>query len=364
MPCRHLQLLLLLPLLLGARRARAWGFSGPPAPRFAVVPASVAREGKGERGRAGNRAVGRPRQTGGRAGAALFAATRAQLPHTLHSPTIINGTAGQLDALSAQAEGEGFLDRILGTNCFSTAVAELTSDCRRLEPEAKTRLALRLANCQLAVQGGATYPCGRRQSIRECTEALSERAHALFVEFLTHADTCALLDGRDGLRAAVAAAGKTAVLAASHDARRGKPAPSHIPTPTLHIRSMCLHIQNQNFERHTENMLNRLAEGAGFAREQLSAVAKATGKLGADTAALTHKAEAALGMLHEHGELEQESLRLQKKARAEASAYFQTLDAKQTAALELQARGTGGSNSAGGIGVLLLDSAPTEHRRA
>ena len=32
----------------------------------------------------------------------------------------------------------------------------------------------------------------------------------------------------------------------------------------------------------------------------------------------------------------QESLRLQKKARAESAAYFQTLDAKQSAALELQ----------------------------
>lgn len=68
---------------------------------------------------------------------------------------------------------------------------------------------------------------------------------------------------------------------------------------------MCLHIQNQNFEKYTENMLNRLSEGAGFAREQLSAVAKATGKLGSDTAALVQKGEAALAMLREHGELEE-----------------------------------------------------------
>lgn len=32
----------------------------------------------------------------------------------------------------------------------------------------------------------------------------------------------------------------------------------------------------------------------------------------------------------------QESLKLQKRARAEAAAYFQTLDAKQALALELQ----------------------------
>ena len=70
-------------------------------------------------------------------------------------------------------------------------VGELASDCRRLEQEGKSRLALRLMNCQLAVQQGATFPCPRRQSIKECTEVLPDRAYALFVEFLTHADRCA-----------------------------------------------------------------------------------------------------------------------------------------------------------------------------
>jgi hypothetical protein len=68
---------------------------------------------------------------------------------------------------------------------------------------------------------------------------------------------------------------------------------------------MCLYIQNQNFEKYTENMLNRLAEGAGLAKEQLAAVAKSTGALGRDTAALQRKAEAALGLLRRHSELEE-----------------------------------------------------------
>lgn len=62
---------------------------------------------------------------------------------------------------------------------------------------------------------------------------------------------------------------------------------------------MCLYVQNQDFERYTENMLNRLAEGAGFAKDQLAAVAKATGALASDTAALARKAEDALGLLSE-----------------------------------------------------------------
>ena len=87
------------------------------------------------------------------------------------------------------------MQRLLGTSCFSAAVADLTSDCRRMEQEQKTRLALRLMNCQLAVQGGATFPCARRRALRECTEQLSERAHSLFVEFLTHVETCAGWEG-------------------------------------------------------------------------------------------------------------------------------------------------------------------------
>lgn len=70
-------------------------------------------------------------------------------------------------------------------------------------------------------------------------------------------------------------------------------------------RSMCLFIQNQNFERYTENMLNRLAEGAGYAQEQLAAAAKSSTALKKQTAELGRKAEATLDMLHKHSELEQ-----------------------------------------------------------
>lgn len=92
---------------------------------------------------------------------------------------------------------------MLGTNCFSQAVAQLTADCRRMEQEAKTRLALSLMNCQLQVQQAQTYPCHRRHTIKECTEGLSDRAHALFVEFLTHADRYLLCMRWEGCAAAI-----------------------------------------------------------------------------------------------------------------------------------------------------------------
>ena len=69
------------------------------------------------------------------------------------------------------------------------AVAELGADCRRMEQPQKTRLALHLMNCQLAVQGSDTFPCRPRQTLRECTDVLPDRAHAMYVEYLTHADT-------------------------------------------------------------------------------------------------------------------------------------------------------------------------------
>lgn len=68
---------------------------------------------------------------------------------------------------------------------------------------------------------------------------------------------------------------------------------------------MCLHIQNLNFEKYTENMLDRLAEGAGNAKEQLAAVARSTEQLGRDADALKEGTQAALGLLHQHSELEE-----------------------------------------------------------
>jgi len=58
-----------------------------------------------------------------------------------------------------------------------------------MEQQQKTRLALHLMNCQLQVQGSGTYPCRPRQTLRECIEVLPDRAHGLYVEYLTHADT-------------------------------------------------------------------------------------------------------------------------------------------------------------------------------
>lgn len=124
-------------------------------------------------------------------------------------------------ALTAAAASESLLDRLLGTDCFSRAVAELEAGCRGLAPEAKARLALRLVQCQVATHGGRPAPCPAAAPLKPCLDALPGRDWQLYVEFLTHAD------------------------------------------------AMCVYLQNQDFEAHAERLLTRLARGAGQAQGAL-----------------------------------------------------------------------------------------------
>lgn len=279
---RHLgSLNALIHTLLFMSGATAWGGWSPAAaaPKFAVVPAATSREGQSELSL----------EVGGFSLEPCFPSSLAAgLP------------TGHLRGLEHEAEAEGLLDRLFGTNCFSQAVSQLRSDCRRMEQESKTRLALSLMNCQLAVQQARTFPCHKRQSIKECTEALTDRAHALFVEFLTHADRwwCGRARCVCWIPLGTGSGG-------FHCAARCSAWPMPNQCDPSSCCSMCLHIQNQNFEKYTENMLDRLAEGAGFAKEQLAAVAQRAELLRRDTEELKKGAEAALGLLRQHGELEE-----------------------------------------------------------
>eukprot|EP00887_Chlorella_sp_A99_P005575 scaffold1.g5575.t1 len=216
-------------LALAAAPAAAWSLSAAPAPRFAVVPAGSYKSGK-----------------------------------------------DQLESIAAEADKEGFLDRVLGTNCFSAAVKELNADCRRMQQEQKSRLALRLVNCHQGAHGGDTFPCGRRQPLKACIEGLPDRLWHMYVEF---------------------------------------------------------------FEKYTENMLNRLSEGAQFARDRLADIGGAAAALATDAAALRERAGEALGLLREQRELGAAVLEEATKARAESAAYFSSLDAKQSESLALADRG-------------------------
>jgi hypothetical protein len=234
---------LLVFLVVVCSPVRGWGWGGgpsPPQPRFSSVPAHSLAEG-----------------------------------------------SKAIRSLEQGANAESFMDIMLGTNCYSRAVAALKQDCKYLDQEMKSWLALRLANCQLATQGSATFACRNNDSLRKCVENLSDREHQLYVEFLTHVD------------------------------------------------SMCLFIQNQHFEKYTENMLNRLAAGAGYAQTQLDSIFTRTEQLSADTAAARASAEDAVIRLREARELQLAVMDVAREHRAESLRSFFELQSTQNAALQL-----------------------------
>jgi len=196
----------------------------------------------------------------------------------------------QIASLKAAAESETFLDKMLGTNCYTSAVNNLEQDCQRLDQVQKSRLALGLANCQFATQGQDTFPCSNSEPLRACVDRLPDRENFMYIEFLTHVD------------------------------------------------SMCLFIQNQQFEKHTEMLLNTLSEGAVFAKEELSAVGAKAQELSQDTAAIRAVAIDTVARLKEQKDLQIEAIDVVKQHRADTTARLDELAVQQTEALSLAER--------------------------
>jgi hypothetical protein len=179
---------------------------------------------------------------------------------------LFQSPAGQVQSLDDGASAEGFLDRLLGTACYSRAVDELHADCRTLGQDTKSRLALQvspcvllrsrwavtgpadepapapptsqLVNCQLATHGTEAFTCGASESLKVCTERLPDRVWTLYVEFLSHIDRWAGA-GPEGCRlSALLDPPSLARLEASlppppgsHPHRRRRCRVQHVPVP-------------------------------------------------------------------------------------------------------------------------------------
>lgn len=134
----------------------------------------------------------------------------------------------RLETLRGKADKETFFDIMFGVDCYTRALGELTGECKDLGADEKSRLALMLMQCQLMVQGevsalgGLSFFCHKGISLQECMKRLTDRDYIMYVEFLTHVD------------------------------------------------SMCLFIQNQEFEKYTEAMLAMLAERSDQTLSELS----------------------------------------------------------------------------------------------
>lgn len=192
----------------------------------------------------------------------------------------------ELAVIQENAQEETFLEKLFGTNCFSIAVHALNQDCRYLDQETKSRLAFRLVGCQLRVHGSKVPSCEQKESFRDCINKLSDRNHQLFVEFLTHVD------------------------------------------------SMCLFIQNHNFDRYTEAILNKLVDGVSFSENQISKLNLMAKNLSGEISETRSSTERALYQLHRAKEIQSETLNIARQHRDESWRYFSLLDAKQTIAIK------------------------------
>lgn len=308
-------------------------------------------------------------QRPGRMPAAAGPARRPALP----------ARAGQLARLQADAETESFLDRLLGTDCYSRAVSTLEGECRGMGQEVKARLALQLAACQVATHGGTPPRCPSTGPLKPCLDALGEREWQLYVEFLTHTDRHGWGQGGGGLwkrKSAGPECGLARLLEHAtrqearelssltrHDSDRCQASPSapagHTtpppPRPRTHSlappRSMCVFLMNREFDKRTALMLNELADGAAHARDQMVHLGSQAAKLAHSAQALQDRSDRALAALDRIRSAQSEAEETAERAQRDAAAAFDAVADRQNRTLQMQARRARGRSGGGRLGV-------------
>ena len=197
----------------------------------------------------------------------------------------------QLQKLKETAKRETFLEKLLRIDCHARAVRELETECDELDQESKSRLAFQLTVCQQAIHGNIpASPCLPHKQLRSCLDSLNDRDYQLYTDFLTHTD------------------------------------------------SICLFLQNQEFEKHTKQMLNRLADGAHFARQQLELLADMSATLAKDTGTILTTSNGLAEDFIKHSESTKLAYESVQKAKEEALTGLDHL-ATDLAALEYNSQG-------------------------
>lgn len=131
------------------------------------------------------------------------------------------GNSGELDKLEQQASNEGFLDVMLGGNCYTRAVQSLKQGCADMDTDTSMWLAFQLANCLFAKTRRRTYPCREDgRGISECTMGMTGEDYIVFSQFLQH------------------------------------------------VHSMCVFVANSDFQSRAEKMLNMLFSAGADASEK------------------------------------------------------------------------------------------------
>jgi hypothetical protein len=70
--------------------------------------------------------------------------------------------------------------------CWQKAIEMLDTNCKRINDEIQSRLALAFTNCFLHKSGQNTYPCDSSLTIKDCIKHMNDRAFNTYTEFFTH----------------------------------------------------------------------------------------------------------------------------------------------------------------------------------
>ena len=162
-----LLLSLLLISTLGSRPAAALWDKQPEQPNFTSVSARVSRKGQGTA-----QLVPIDSWVG-----VMSVQTSASL-------------AGSLTDLQKLASGETFVNKLLGTDCFTKSLSIINKDCSKLDLEKKSRLAMALAICHLEQLGLPAFTCRPLMSLKQCADSInSDRQYTTYMEFLSNIDS-------------------------------------------------------------------------------------------------------------------------------------------------------------------------------
>ena len=102
----------------------------------------------------------------------------------------VRSLAGRMTELQNLAAGETFVNKLLGTDCFTKSLSIVNKDCSKLDSEKKSRLAMALAICHLEQLGLPAFTCKPSMSLKQCAENIEDdRQYTTYMEFLSNVDT-------------------------------------------------------------------------------------------------------------------------------------------------------------------------------
>lgn len=83
--------------------------------------------------------------------------------------------------------------RVFGTDCYTDALQAVRTECRNLDHEGKTRLALAFANCHLYKLGKRTYTCSAGMPLKACVNHKDPEFYFAHMQFFSEIDRCRCL---------------------------------------------------------------------------------------------------------------------------------------------------------------------------